>query len=65
MEASGISRGDVVDLIMDATDCLRQKNGRYRIDGDLMGRATRVIVDGRFEPEVVIVSAHWIGGRGT
>lgn len=72
MEASGISRGDVEDVIMTATDCTiqsgltgkkAQQNGRIRIEGEVAERPLRVIVDPNTEPEVVVISAHWITGE--
>lgn len=69
MEASGINPGDILDVILDAADSTVQsgltgekarQNGRVAIRGKILEHSVRVVVDAVSDPEVVVISAHWI-----
>ena len=45
IEILAITRRDVLDMILEASNCERQENGRYRIDSDIGGDPIRVILE--------------------
>lgn len=69
MEALGITRRQVLDVITAASECEIQsgrdderENGRIQIKGEIDAGFVLIVLAANIEPEVVVVTAFWIEG---
>lgn len=67
MRAHGIKSSDALAIVMRATECHKQDDGRYRFEGyDLSENDVRAIVELELAPEgeVVFISVHLVAAEG-
>ena len=56
MKAHGIRASEALNVILEATECTEQENGRYRFEGDAApGKPIRVIVEKTANATVITV----------